>query len=117
MSLNGLVHPERKKCESANWRWVRAHQLAPQGYGPTMDLTNRCNYGDIAPYTDERVVSQMNAELPLRVEGYPNVTMCGKLGPLIYLPKIDKDAGKRQSQCNCGPKEQQWPWGFYCGKH
>lgn len=115
MSLNGLVHPEKTKCESANWRWVRAHQLAPQGYGPALDLTNRCNYGDTAPYTDQRVMSQMKAELPLRVSGYPNVTMCGKLGPLIYLPKMDTNPKK--SECNCGPKEQQWPWGFYCGKH
>lgn len=81
--------PNEKKCESANWRWVRAPQLVPQGYEPSLDLANRCEYGDVAPYTNERVLSQMQTGQPLHIAGYPNVTMCGKLGPLIYLPKID----------------------------
>ena len=84
MSLNGLVHPFPKKCNSANWRWIRAHQLAPQGLGPVMDTQIRCDYGDIAPYTDPRVVQSIEMTTPFRVWGYPAVTDCSRLAPLLY---------------------------------
>jgi hypothetical protein len=87
MSLNGLVHPFREKCESANWRWVRAHQLMPQGLGPIMDQQNRCDYYDSAPYIDPKVMQELHNYNVLRASGYPNVTMFGKMGPLLYRGK------------------------------
>ena len=117
MSLNGLVHPEREKCESLNWRWVRAHQLAPQGLGPEMSTQNECNYGDVAPYTSPQELQKMDAALPLRVWGYPNVTQCSRLAPLIYAPRVDPNPPKPcGAQCTCNSCARQWPYGFYCGK-
>jgi len=84
MSLNGLVHPKREKCESLNWRWVRTHQLGVQGLGPHMDTKNKCGYGDVAPYTAPREIQKLDATLPFRVWGYPAVTQCSRLGPLLY---------------------------------
>ena len=89
MSLNGLVKPERTKCESANWRWVRAHQLAPQGLGPYIDTQNKCNYGSIAPYTSQQVLLQMSETMPFRIWGYPAVTDCSRLAPLLYYHRRD----------------------------
>ncbi len=120
MSLNGLVRPERTKCESANWRWVRAHQLAPQGLGPVMNPQRQCNYGDIAPYTSQQVLNDMAKAMPFRIWGYPNVTQCSRLGPLLYAPRVDPNPPKScsdQGRCNCGGEYPNWPYGFYCGKH
>jgi hypothetical protein len=120
MSLNGLVRPAREKCESANWRWVRAHQLAPQGLGPEMDLQRRCNYGSVAPYTNPQELAAMERTTPFRVWGYPNVTQCSRLGPLLYAPRVDPNPPKGDygsGKCNCGGESPQWPYGFYCGKH
>ena len=120
MSLNGLVHPERTKCESANWRWVRAQQLAPQGLGPIMNPERKCSYGDIAPYESQQVLNEMAAAMPYRIWGYPNVTQCSRLAPLLYAPRVDPNPPKPCSsngQCNCGGTTPQWPYGFYCGKH
>ncbi len=120
MSLNGLVHPAREKCESANWRWVRAHQLAPQGLGPILDTKNQCNYGVIAPYKSQQELCKMNRATPFRVWGYPNVTQCSKLAPLLYAPRVDPKPYKRHcsgGKCTCGGEFPQWPYGFYCGKH
>ena len=119
MSLNGLVHPAREKCESANWRWVRAHQLAPQGLGPQMDLQNRCNYGSFAPYTNPQEIWAMERAMPFRIWGYPAVTQCSRLAPLLYAPRVDPNPPKGQcgnGKCNCGGMYPQWPYGFYCGK-
>lgn len=90
MSLNGLVKPDRTKCESANWRWVRAHQLAPQGLGPHIDPHNNCNYGDIAPYTSQQVLLEMSETIPFRIWGYPVVTDCSRMGPLLYYNRKNK---------------------------
>ena len=114
--INGLVHPFRKKCESANWRWIRGQQLAPQGLGPIMDTTKQCNYGSIAPYTSPQVMKEMDAETPFRVWGYPNVTQCSKLAPLLYAPRVDPNPQKTcGGQCICGREHPQWPTGFFCG--
>ena len=83
MSLNGLVQPEREKCESLNWRWVRAQQLAPQGLGPVMDQKMKCDYGEYAPYKSQKVLNELKAAQPFRVWGYPVSSSCG-LGPLLY---------------------------------
>nr|QBK87299.1 MAG: hypothetical protein LCMAC201_02010 [Marseillevirus LCMAC201] len=117
MSLNGLVHPEREKCESANWRWVRAHQLAPQGLGPLLDTQNRCDYGSIAPYTSAEEMAKMNATMPFRIWGYPNVTQCSRLAPLLYYPRVDPNPKRKCGpQCTCGSDNPSWPAGFYCGR-
>lgn len=113
MSLNGLVKPEREKCESANWRWVRAHQLAPQGLGPVMYPYRQCNYGDIAPYESQKVLNEMAASMPLRIWGYPNVTACSRLAPLLYAPRVDPNP---PSTNRCQRRQPQWPFGYYCGK-
>jgi len=97
MSLNGLVRPFPEKCESLNWRWVVGNQLTPQGLGPVMDQTIKCEYGDIAPYTNPNVTAQLQATTPFRVWGYPNVTQCGRMAPLLYYHKN----GPRQSN-GCG---------------
>jgi hypothetical protein len=116
--INGLVHPFREKCESANWRWVRANQLAPQGLGPAMNLQNQCSYGMIAPYTNPQVVAQMEAATPFRVWGYPNVTACGKLAPLLYAPRVDSNPTPAAGpQCTCNNAiVNPWPSGYFCGK-
>ncbi len=117
MSLNALVHPEREKCESLNWRWVRAHQLGVQGLGPEMNTQNECNYGDYAPYTSPQELQKMDATLPFRVWGYPNVTPCSRLAPLLYAPRVDPNPPKPcGAQCTCNSRARQWPYGFYCGK-
>lgn len=95
MSLYGLVHPFQKKCSSANWRWVRSQQLAPQGLGPALDLTNRCDYGQVAPYTNPKVIQSIDQSLPFRVWGYPAVTDCSRLAPLLY------DTKNRKMPCQC----------------
>lgn len=119
MSLNGLVHPNRTKCESANWRWVRAAQLAPQGLGPVLDQERQCDYGDIAPYKSQQVLNDIANTMPFRIWGYPNVTSCSKLSPLLYAPRVDPKPPvpcSERGQCKCG-RDQQWPYGFYCGQH
>ena len=116
MSLNGLVHPEREKCESQNWRWIRAHQLGVQGLGPIMDTTNECNYGNNAPYVSPKVQQQMDNALPFRVWGYPNVTQCSKLAPLLYAPRVDPNPKPPSCpQCSVSTNNPSWPKGFYCG--
>lgn len=108
MSLNGLVHPDIPKCQSLNWSWVRAQQLAPQGYGPTLSNIPQCNYGEYAPYIFPETIRKLENTTPFRIEGYPNVTQCSRLAPLLYSPKIDKN---RERSCQIN----RWPYGFYCG--
>jgi hypothetical protein len=111
MSLNGLVNPFREKCESLNWRMIRSEQLQPQGLGPYINMQNRCDYSSIAPYTDPNVIRKLYSELPLRIAGYPAVTPCGRMAPLIYYPKID-----RNPKVKCGPEMIRWPYGYYCNR-
>jgi len=96
MSLNGLVQPWPEKCASLNWNWIRAHQLAPQGLGPIMDPTIKCNYGEYAPY----IYPQQSLKIaqPFRVWGYPNVTQCSTLAPLLYKHRVNTLNNSRQ--CN-----------------
>jgi hypothetical protein len=113
MSLNGLVHPEREKCESLNWRWIRAHQLGVQDMGPIMDTKNECNYGNNAPYISPKVQQEMNMGLPFRVWGYPNVTQCSRLAPLLYAPRIDPNPKSNNGKQHCtGDKKT---FAYYCG--
>ena len=115
MSLNGLVRPNRPKCQSLNWSWIRAHQLAPQGLGPIMDPIRRCDYGNTAPYIDPTVYNKLDKLTPYRVWGYPNVTKCSRLAPLIYSPEYDKKVVDEYSkQCNCVRDYKQWSYGYYC---
>lgn len=115
MSLYGLVHPAQQKCESANWRWVRSQQLAPQGLGPIMDTTNKCNYGDFAPYVSPKVINELEQALPFRVWGYPNVTQCGRLAPLLYAPRRDPNPKPPTGPgCSCQRETPQWPYGYKC---
>jgi len=108
MSLYGLIHPDRTKCESLNWRIVRGEQLQPNS---GMTKERQCDYGAMAPYTSSRTVSMLERENPLRIMGYPYVTKCSTLSPLIYAPKT---ASRPQNEY--GPQYPQWPYGFYCGK-
>ena len=100
MSLNGLVHPDRPKCQSLNWSWVRAQQIAPQGLGPHLDPVRRCDYGDIAPYTDPAVVQEVETAMPFRIWGYPNVTACSRLSPLLFA-QIHPSCGWGGGQEHC----------------
>ena len=115
MSLNGLVHPKQEKCQSLNWSWVRANQLAPQGLGPIMNTEMQCNYGDYAPYTSQKTIRQLEQAQPFRVWGYPNVTSCSRLGPLLYAPRVDKNPRYKTVNCTCSSGNPGWPQGFYCG--
>lgn len=110
MSLNALVQPEHEKCESLNWRWVRANQLAPQGLGPRLDPCLQCSYGDIAPYQSPQLMAQMRASMPLRVWGYPNVTPGGRMAPLIYYPRVDPNPPVQTKGCNCSANKYGWPY-------
>jgi len=89
--MNGLVHPFKEKCQSLNWSWVRGLQLAPHGLDPNLDTRMKCDYGEYAPYNHDEI-RKLERVQPFRAWNYPEVTMCGKLGPLLY------------SNCNCLPK-------------
>lgn len=130
MSLNGLVHPFREKCESQNWRWVRGMQLMPQGLGPVMNTQLQCTYGQFAPYENPEVIKELEATTPFRVWGYPNVTQCGRMAPLLYYRKVDPNPSRASCgevgtnpatgcpysgngpprQCSCGSDNPSWPY-------
>ena len=132
MSLNGLVHPFPEKYESLNWRWVHGLQMGPQGLGPIMNKTPQYDYGNIAPYTDPKVVAQLEATMPFRIWGYPNVTQCGRMAPLLYYrrkdpnPQSPNGCGAPETnpltgcpysknvprQCGCGSDNPSWPYTF-----
>lgn len=132
MSLYGLVHPFPEKCESLNWRWVHSAQLVPQGLGPVMKTTPQCDFGDIAPYKNPQVIRELAATMPFRIWGYPNVTQCGRMAPLLYYRRPDpnptyKSCGGRgtnpatgcpytnnpnRGQCSCGSDNPSWPYTF-----
>ena len=112
MSLNGLVHPAREKCESLNWRWVRAHQLAPQGLGPVMSPIRQCDYGQIGPYVSPQVKQQLDAATPYRVWGYPAVTACSRMAPILHYQRRDPNPQQQRGpNCNCGSDNPGWPYG------
>jgi len=122
MALNGLVHPFPVKCESLNWRWVVGNQMTPQGLGPKMNQQVQCNYGDSAPYQDPRVLQQLENTLPFRVWGYPAVTQCGRMAPLLYYHRRDPNpdtrscgasgvcGGQPSGKCSCGSDNPSWPY-------
>jgi hypothetical protein len=117
MSLYGLVHPEQEKYQSLNWSWVRAQQLAPQGLGPYMDTRPQFEYGEYAPYISPSVINNLQQTQPFRIWGYPNVSPCGKMAPLLYAPRRDPNPQQNTKQCSCNAPIQRWPYGFYCGQN
>jgi hypothetical protein len=113
MSLYGLVHPFPEKYQSLNWSWVRAQQLAPQGLGPVMDTTPKYEYGEYAPYVSYNVLNNLKNAQPFRVWGYPNVTPCGRMAPILYYARRDPDPSVQTKNCKCNVEKNRWP---YCGK-
>jgi len=105
MSLNGLVQPWPRKCESFSNRLVWAEQLQPQGLGPFIDPRLQCDYGSIAPYTQTDIQRGMQLADLFREAGYFGVTPCSTLSPILYERRRDPNPVKPWGTPKIG-----WPY-------